>query len=273
MSQAPKSVRHLVVVCGDQLDIDSTVFEGFDPQKDAVLMTEAHEEATYVWQHKRRLVFFFAAMRAFRDDLTAKGFTVLYNQLDDPDTPPLLGEGLSAAIKRYSPDEIILARPGDYRVLSALEEVTRDSGTPLRLLEEAHFLIPLADFNAFREGRKRFILEDFYRFMRRRTGYLMDGNDKPVGGEWNFDKENRDTFGKEGPGLLPRKEIFPPSERTSAVIEMVADRFPDAPGSLDGFDEPVTRSDALAALDDFINNRLPDFGRYQDAIRKGTRAD
>jgi len=104
--------------------------------------------------------------------------------------------------------------------------------------------------------------------MRRETGYLMaDG--KPIGGAWNFDKDNRETFKKEGPGLVPRREVFPPSKRTQAVIDMVSERFPDAPGSLDGFDEPVTREDALVALDDFIRNRLPDFGTYQDAMWEG----
>ncbi len=264
----PDPLRHLIVVCGDQLDIKSAVFEGFDPAQDAILMTEAHEEATYVWQHKRRLVFFFAAMRGFRDALIERGFSVLYNQIDAPEVPASLADGLVKAVEKHAPKEIILARPGDYRVLTALEDAARQANTPMRLIEETHFLIALADFNSFREGRKRFIMEDFYRFVRRETGYLMkDG--KPLGGEWNYDKENRATFKKDGPGLLPRREAFPPSDRTQTVIDLVAARFPDAPGSLDNFDEPLTREDALRALDDFIRNRLPEFGTYQDAMWEG----
>ena len=268
MTATPERLRRLVVVCGDQLDIDSTAFDGFDPERDAVLMTEAHEEATYVWQHKRRLVFFFAAMRAFRDALEARRIPVIYKALDDVNPACTLAAGLKAAVEEFSPHEIILARPGDYRVLTDLEAAAREVQTPLRLIEEAHFLIGLRAFNALREGRKRFILEDFYRHMRRQTGYLMaDG--KPIGGAWNFDKDNRQTFGKDGPGLLPRRKTFPPTDRTQAVIDMVAERFPDAPGSLDNFDEPVTRQDALLALEDFIRNRLPEFGRYQDAMWEG----
>lgn len=263
MTKIPKPLRRLVIVCGDQLDIDSSVFEDFDPAQDAVLMTEAYEEATYVWQHKRRLVFFFAAMRGFRAALHAKKYPLIYNFLADEDAPGTLTEGLTRAVDEHSPDDVVLARPGDYRVLEALTAIT-----DVRLLEESHFLTTPADFNAFREGRKRFILEDFYRHMRRETGYLMDDS-KPVGGEWNYDKENRDTFKKDGPGLLPRRESFPSSDETQAVIDMVEARFPDAPGSLEDFDEPVTREDALAALDDFISHRLREFGRWQDAMWEG----
>lgn len=261
----PKPLRHLIVVGGDQLDIDSSVFDDFDPAQDAVLMTEAYDEATYVWQHKRRLVFFFTAMRGFRDDLVERGIPTLYNHLDDADAPASLADGLLTAIADHSPKQIILARPGDYRVLKALEAAAKSAKTPLSLVEESHFLTTPADFKTFREGRKRFILEDFYRHMRRETGYLMQ-DDKPVGGAWNYDKENRETFKKDGPGLLPRREAFAPTTRTQTVIELVAERFADSPGSLEDFTEPVTREDALAALDDFIKHRLPSFGTYQDAM-------
>ena len=264
MSQPiPNPLRRLIIICGDQLDADSAVFEGFDPARDAVLMTEAYDEATYIWQHKRRLVFFFAAMRGFRDALNERGFPVVYNALDDKDPPHSLAEGLKRAIDAHAPEEIRLTRPGDYRVLMALTD-TAD----IEVIEDSHFLTTPAAFAAFREGRKRFIMEDFYRHMRKETGYLMQDG-KPVGGDWNYDKENREVFKKDGPGLLPRRDTFGPSARTQQVIDMVADRFPDAPGSLDDFKEPVTREDALTALDDFIANRLPDFGRWQDAMWEG----
>ena len=259
----PDPLRRLIIVCGDQLDEDSSVFDGFDPARDAVLMTEAYDEATYIWQHKRRLVFFFAAMRSFRDALRARGYPVLYNALDGKDPPHALADGLKRAIADHAPAEIRMTRPGDYRVLTAL------TGTAeIEVVEDSHFITTPTEFAAFREGRKRFIMEDFYRHIRKETGYLMDGK-KPVGGEWNYDKENREVFKKDGPGLVPRRETFDPTRRTQDVIDMVAARFPDAPGSLDNFNEPVTREDALATLDDFIANRLPDFGRWQDAMWEG----
>ena len=82
-----QTFRNLIVVCGDQLDHASAALDGFDPERDAILMTEAAEEATYVWQSKRRIAVFFAAMRHFRDAQRRAGRTVLYNALDD-ETPP-----------------------------------------------------------------------------------------------------------------------------------------------------------------------------------------
>jgi deoxyribodipyrimidine photolyase-related protein len=86
---------------------------------------------------------------------------------------------------------------------------------------------------------------------------------------WNFDKENRHTFGKAGPGLVPRPVGFPPDATTHAVIQLVEAKFPRHPGRLAKFDWPVTRAQAQTALADFIANRLPEFGRFEDAMWSG----
>jgi deoxyribodipyrimidine photolyase-related protein len=101
--------------------------------------------------------------------------------------------------------------------------------------------------------------------MRKKTGYLMrDG--EPEGGQWNFDQDNRKGFGKAGPGLIPPPATFAPDDTTRQVMAMVERRFSDHPGSLAGFDWPVTREDALHALADFTGNRLAMFGPHQDAM-------
>ena len=79
-----KKARNLILVFGDQLAAGSTAFDGFDTAEDAVLMMEVKEEATYIPQHKIRLVFFFSAMRHFADELKDRGYNVCYAKLDDP---------------------------------------------------------------------------------------------------------------------------------------------------------------------------------------------
>jgi deoxyribodipyrimidine photolyase-related protein len=101
--------------------------------------------------------------------------------------------------------------------------------------------------------------------MRRKTGVLMTG-DEPAGGQWNFDADNRAAFGHSGPGEVPSPTPFPPDALTREVIALVRKRFPDHPGRLDHFDWPLTPAQARVALDDFITHRLPQFGRYQDAM-------
>ena len=261
-----RPLRRLVVVLGDQLDARSAALDGFEPARDAILMTEAAEEATYLRQHKKRLVLFFAAMRHFAADQAAQGRPVLYRRLDAEGAPETLADSLRAALQTHAPEEVALVRPGDWRVLRALEQA---AGDRLRLIEDRHFLSTPADWAEMRAGRKRFILEDYYRALRRRTGWLMGEDGEPVGGAWNFDKENRKSFGRDGPGLTPGRPASEPDETTRDVMRMVEARFPDAPGSTAGFAEPVTRRAALAHLRDFIDHRLPLFGDYQDAIATG----
>jgi len=263
------TLRNLVVICGDQLDHHSVALDGFDPERDAILMTEAAHEATYVWQAKRRIALFFAAMRHFRDAQRRLGRTVLYNAIDDENPPNSLGAGLKAAIATHDPERVTIVQPGDWRVRHALLTAAGETGVPLDILEDAHFYGSIGDFEDFSDGRKRFIMEDFYRMMRKRTGLLMDDDAKPVGGEWNFDKDNRKSFGKKGPGLIVPRAHYQPDPVTLDVLRLVEARFPDAPGTLDGFAEPVTREDALHALDDFITNRLGAFGTFQDAMWEG----
>ncbi len=264
------TLRNLVLVCGDQLDHHSIALDGFDPERDAILMTEAAHEATYVWQSKRRIAFFFAAMRHFRDAMRRQGRTVLYNAIDDADPPNSLGAGLKAAVAAHDPERVVMVEPGDWRVRHALLTAAGETGVPLDMLEDRHFYASIADFEEFSDGRKRFVMEDFYRMMRKRTGLLMDGDGKPVGGAWNFDKDNRKAFGKDGPGLIAPRAHYQPGPITVDVLRLVEKRFKDAPGTLESFGEPVTREDALHALEDFVANRLCEFGTFQDAMWEGS---
>jgi len=108
-------------------------------------------------------------------------------------------------------------------------------------------------------------MEHFYRFVRRRSGGLMTA-DGPVGGESNLDRQNRRRFAKQGPGILPSPQAFAPDAMTRTVLELVERRFAGHPGALNHFDWPVTREQALVALEDFVAHRLPAFGPYQDAM-------
>jgi deoxyribodipyrimidine photolyase-related protein len=260
-------VRNLVVVLGDQLDRDGSALAGFDPAKDALWMAEVAEESEHVWSHKARIALFLAAMRHFRDAQAAAGRPVHYRELDGHAAPGL-AQALAEDLPRLRPEKVVLVRPGDFRVAQALAAAVREAGVALEEREDAHFLCSVADFAGWSDGRKELRLEFFYRWMRKRTGLLMDG-DQPAGGAWNFDAENRASFPKAGPGPLRSPVAFPPDATTRAVIELVERRFASHPGSLGRFDWPVTRDDALAALEDFIENRLPGFGRYQDAMWSG----
>ncbi|MFN0263136.1 cryptochrome/photolyase family protein [Tepidamorphus sp. 3E244] len=263
-----KSVRNLHIVFGDQLSDRLQAFKDFDADKDAVLMMEVEQEATYVPQHKIRLVLFFSAMRHFRDHLRDKGFTVHYADLDDDNDRGSFGEEIPRWINKLHPEELVATQPGEHRVEEILRKAAKDADLELRIVEDDHFMCSLETFREWASDRKSLVLERFYRSQRQAHGILMDG-DNPVGGDWNFDEDNRESFGKKGPPEIKAPRSFRADEITEAVIEMVEDRFTDSPGSLEGFDYPVTRKQALEALRDFIEYRLADFGTYQDAMAKG----
>lgn len=261
-------VRNLVVVLGDQLASNSAAFDGFAAQSDAVVMMEVDEEARYVPQHKLRIAFFLAAMRHFRDALRARGWRVLYTEMDDPANRGTFAGELARRAQETGCAKLIVAKPGDDRVEQALLRSARELATPLEIREDRHFIVSPEAFAAFAAGRKSLVMETFYRQVRTRTGALMEG-EHPIGGTWNLDAENRAAFGKRGPPEISPPRGFAPDTATRAVVALVARRFADSPGSLGHFDYPVTADEARAALADFIDHRLAGFGRHQDAMALG----
>jgi deoxyribodipyrimidine photolyase-related protein len=230
-------------------------------------MAEVAAESTHVPSHKARTALFLAAMRHFRDELRARGITVEYRELDQH-VARSLGEALRADLERLRPRRVSMVQAGEHRVAAEVAATVASAGLEFELAPDGHFFITPDEFEAWARDRKELRLEYFYRWMRRRTGLLMDG-DEPAGGRWNFDAENRGSFGAAGPGWLPSPAAFPPDAITREVIDTVARELPGNPGRLDAFDWPVTRTQALAALDDFVTNRLPLFGRWQDAMWRG----
>ena len=253
----PEPLRRLVIVLGDQLDLQAAAFDDFDAAQDAVWMAEAAEESTHVWSSQPRIALFLAAMRHFAEALRDAGRPLHYRRLDDPGTRATLAAQLAADVERLRPERLVLTLPGDWRVLAALQATAAEAGLPLDLREDRHFYTTPAEFAAHARGRRGLRMEFFYREQRQRHGVLMDGGE-PLGGQWNYDADNREAFGPEGPGFdLPQPPRFEPDAITRDVIALVRDRFGSHPGRLDSFAWPLTRAQALQAMNAFMRERLP----------------
>ena len=261
-------MRNLVLVLGDQLNRDAAAFDGFDAKQDAVWMAEVREEATHAWSHKCRIAMFLSAMRHFRGLLEAEGIAVHYRNLDDAGNLQSFEAELAAEIRKRKPKLLIVTEPGEYRVRENLTQAAAAANVPLEIRTDRHFLASTEDFAIYARDKKQLRMEFFYRVMRERYAYLME-NKKPLGGKWNYDPENRKSFGKAGPATISWMKTFPPDAVTNGVLEMVAREFPDHPGQLASFDFPVTRAEAQTALEIFITDALPHFGDYQDAMWTG----
>lgn len=255
----------LIPIFADHLSYDLSALQFADRETARILMVEVKEETDSVPHHRKKLIFLFSAMRHFAQELREDGWSVDYVELTDPDNSHNFTKEVGRALDGHQIKEIMLCQPGNWRVQEAVKSWEDMYDLPVTMTPDHRFVASLEEFADWADGRKQLRMEYFYRDMRRKTGLLMQG-DKPEGGKWNYDKENRKPP-KSGMDY-PDPPRFDPDEITQAVIAMVEQEFPNRFGKTDGFFWGVTRDNALEALDDFIENRLASFGHYQDAMVK-----
>lgn len=249
----------LVLVLGDQLSDNLSALRGADKDSDVIVMAEVMGEAEYVPHHPKKIAFLFAAMRKFATRLQADGWTVAYTRLDDTGSAQTISGELLRRSDEFKASEIITTRAGEWRVIKDLEELPLS----VTVLPDDRFIATQAEFEGWADGRKALRMEYFYRDMRRKTGLMMEG-DKPSGGQWNFDHDNR----KPAPGLVdysgPMR--FQTDEITREVIDLVREKFPNNFGILDDFWFATDHGQARQHLAHWIKGGLPKFGDFQDAM-------
>jgi deoxyribodipyrimidine photolyase-related protein len=259
-------MKTLVPILGDQLTATISSLQGATHADTIVLMMEVADETGYVRHHKQKLAYILSAMRHHAAYLRDLGWQVDYGTLDDPDNEGSFTAELARAVERHDPERIVVTEAGEWRVQAMLESWADRFACPIEIRPDRRFIASHAEFDEWADGRDTLTMEYFYRDMRRKTGLLMDG-DKPAGGAWNFDKQNRKPTRADL--LMPRPRRFDPDDITRQVIALVEERFADHPGSLDGFAWGVSRDDAQAQADHFFNHALADFGPYEDAMLTG----
>lgn len=252
----------LIVILGNHLFAPDClqVFRGA-----TVYMAEDLGLCTCVRHHQQKLVLFLSAMRSHADALEDAGFKVTYQRLCDQrvDQGTAYEDRLVAHCQREGIKRVvhfeIEDRGFERRFIDALQAagIERDERpSPMFLTSRDELARRLA-------GKKRPFMADFYKHQRRRLDLLMD-DDKPAGGQWSFDADNRKKLPK---NHQPPTVDWPEhSDHTKAVIELVRDRFADHPGDAREFCWPTTRRQALAMLRAFHEQRLKLFGDYEDAI-------
>jgi deoxyribodipyrimidine photolyase-related protein len=230
-----------------------------------VVMAEVPGEAGYAPHHKKKIAFVFASMRRFAVELRGRGFEVRYRHYDDDDGVVSMSDAVMRAAEQASPEEIVIAAPGERRLLEEVRSWRSKLAVRVSILEDDRFICSHSEFMAFAGGRPRLRMEDFYRQMRRKTGLLMDG-DKPVGGRWNFDAENRKPAAMDEAFAGPLR--FKPEEEALQAIRIVRSHFAEKPGAINDFWFATCREDAEKARAFFLTSALPRFGATQDAMLK-----
>lgn len=262
------SGTRLILIMGDQLSRGVSSLKDARKTKDVIIMGELMDEATSVRHHKKKIILVLSAMRHFAEELKADGYKIDYRKLDADDDVRSFSGLIEAAIKKHEPEVLIITEPSERRVRKEVEGWKDSLSIPVDIRPDGRFIASHDAFEAWAEGRKQLRMEYFYREMRRKTGLLMEG-DKPAGGEWNSDKENRKPASRDL--FIPAPPKFKPDKTTREVIALVEDRFADHFGDAEPFEFAVTRNEALKALDHFIKEALPNFGDFQDAMLTGER--
>ncbi len=245
------------LIFGTQLYAEQPALQGAD----RVLMVESLSNWHGKAWHAQKLIFILSAMRHYAELLRARGFVVDYRRAAS------IGEALKAHIAEYQPERIQCVPPHDYtadQVMRRRAEQLAAQGVAVHFVaDDPAFLCSRAAFAAWAHGKRQLILENFYRWQRQRLGYLMDG-EQPVGGRWNFDEENR-----QGAATLPAAPPLP-SIATDALTQSVVDEvrrdFPNAFGAPGPFRYPTTHAQAEMWLSRFIEERLVNFGAWEDAM-------
>ncbi|MEL7049359.1 MAG: cryptochrome/photolyase family protein, partial [Pseudomonadota bacterium] len=258
----------IVHVLGDQLSLSIAALKAADKSHDVVLLCEVHDETTYVRHHKKKIALIFSAMRHFADELRSEGWTVDYVCLDDNGNTGSFSGEVGRAVRRHKACGVIVTEPGEYRVRTDMDGWCDALGVDVDILIDDRFVCSIDAFAAWADGRKALRMENFYREMRKTTGLLMDG-DQPVGDKWNFDHDNRKPA--KADLFMPQRLWFEPDEITSDVLTLVAGRFSNHFGDLEPFRFAVTRPDAEAVFQHFLDDCLQSFGDYQDAMLSGEK--
>jgi deoxyribodipyrimidine photolyase-related protein len=256
-------MKTLVPLLGDQLSLDISSLQAVEKRNAIVLLCECADETSYVAHHKKKLVFVLSCMRHFKQQLHDDGWSVIYRQLDDENNRKSIASSIELAVAEHQCEQIVMTEVGEYRLRESLRALQSNLSIPMDLLPDTRFLCSTEAFQSWAASRKQLRMENFYRDMRRQTGLLME-DDKPVGGQWNFDKDNRKPAGRSVKFSDPLR--FEPDDITRDVVALVDNHFPNNMGSVHDFWFACSASDANTALDHFIDFSLPQFGDYQDAM-------
>ncbi|MCC6549958.1 MAG: cryptochrome/photolyase family protein [Ignavibacteriaceae bacterium] len=252
----------LRLLLGDQLNYEHPWFNKPDDNVIYTLM-EMRQETDYVRHHAQKILGFFAAMRQFDRWLRKKGHRTHYLSIDDPNNRQELRKNLAFLIKLYKITEAEYLEPDEYRLDKLLSSLSKPLGIPVTMLTSEHFFTTREELSEFFAGKKTYLMESFYRYMRRKHYVLMEG-EEPVGGEWNFDKENRSALPKDYKKVAPLVFEKDLTRLWSTVTFSGVESFGFA--NYDRFHWPASREESLALLDFFLEYLLPHFGKFQDAM-------
>lgn len=255
------SNKSLLIVLGNQL----FPFENIQAANaDTIFMAEDLGLCSYEKHHKLKILMFLVAMREKRDELQAQGLRVEYLDIDSPTFEHSYEHKLAECIETLGIKTLTMFEIEDKAFEARIKAFAQQQNLPLTLLPSPMFLLERQEFLTFNGKSKVLRMGNFYKQVRKKLNLLMDEDQKPLGGKWSFDEENRKKIPK---GLaLPKAYIPRESIYTATLKATIAIKFEHHPGQMDHVWMPLTRQDALQHIDHFLAVKFENFGVYEDAI-------
>lgn len=255
-------MKTLRLLLGDQLNSKHSWYKTTD-KNIVYCFFEMEQETNYVVHHIQKVVGFFLAMREFAEQLEENGHQVVYYKINDKNNTQSLTENLSNLIKELSIENFEYQYPDEYRLDEQLSKFCKQLSIPFEAFETEHFFTSRDELKTFFKGKKQYLMESFYRYMRKKHHVLME-NSTPEGGLWNYDKSNRKKWQENT--LIPPYISF--NHNVESVVNEIQDANVKTIGNINvkNFDYPINREEALQQIDYFCEHLLVYFGDFQDAM-------
>lgn len=258
------NIKTVRLILGDQLNYHHSWFKNREAHV-TYLMMEVLPETSYVMHHIQKLVAFFSAMRAFAEHLQKSKHNIIYICLDNLENNQSFEANINRLIQKHNFQSFEYMLPDEYRLDQQLRNITQQLPIPSRVVDSEHFLTQRNDVKNFFKEKKQYLMESFYRHIRKKHDILLE-NGKPTGGKWNYDQSNRNPYDSAVP--IPDPVIF--HNDVQDILNMIRCMEVRTFGNIQSKELiwPINREQSLIVLNDFIENRLPHFGTYQDAMTK-----
>lgn len=258
--------KTLRLVLGDQLNQQHSWFNKKEEQVTYVLM-ELRSETDYAKHHIQKVVSFFLGMRSFAKEIKQQGHQVIYIRLDDENNRQSFSENIKRIVKEQDYKRFEYQLPDEWRLDQQLKTLCKELTIECEAVDSEHFYTTRLEMKDFFEKKKSWLMESFYRNMRKKHDLLIEADEKPVGGKWNFDQTNRKKLPKNHKPTAPK--LF--ERDVTEMVEMIHQAKVKTIGNIEAkhFVWPVTREEGLEMLEFFVEKCLPLFGDFQDAMAVG----
>ena len=251
----------MFLILGDQLFPHKYLQEY---KKDFFYMAEDIGLCTQEKYHKHKLILFLSAMRSYRDELINNNFNVIYNEINQNKNLSYSAK-LEKVIKNQKVKKIITFKVSDHFFDRILKKTCKKLNVELSFIPNPMFLTKQGLKEKFFEKNNKPFMGNFYKLQRSDLNILMKGKN-PDGGQWSYDELNRKKI-PESISVPKIKKILE-TQNTQQIKKVISNLFDSHPGSIENFNIPTTRKQALSWLDDFLKNKFFLFGDYEDAISK-----